>query len=184
VTKIELIQQAFRKGYEHAQKSFSLLTGQKILPGTMHIGFNYGVNILSEPKIMNNLTILQTEIFGESEGECYLILTPKEREYLCENNQQKAIYNGVGDLAFLLELDNIISAAVVTEISNVFDISVYGDVPRHMNITNWRVFVGFLQQKLNSKFFIVQMKFFFENTSDINPSIVFRLNKDLLSSSI
>lgn len=82
-------------------------------------------------EIGNKEIILFSEIIGEVSGYCFFLLDQKEAELLFRKNftaqsstAQKQIFD-----AFLLEMDNIITASVVTEFANFLKVKIYGGVP-------------------------------------------------------
>ncbi|MCR9249563.1 MAG: hypothetical protein NXI20_04035 [bacterium] len=86
--------------------------------------------------------IVKTVLKGEIIGTCYLILTEHEvniinstglpKSVMLDNSENgKAIRTG-----FITEIDNMISAAVVTELANSLNILLYGDVPSQMKLPN------------------------------------------------
>ncbi|MFL5765027.1 MAG: hypothetical protein ACJ77K_13870 [Bacteroidia bacterium] len=76
--------------------------------------------------------VLYSEIIGQLKGISYFKIDKKEAELLFRKNfpiaegttPNKALFDG-----FLLELDNIITASVVTEFANSLKVSAYGGVP-------------------------------------------------------
>ena len=79
--------------------------------------------------------VLTTEIKGDLKGICYLIFSEEEVKKILGVSLPKSILENPEKLAvmsdaILLEMDNIIVAAVVTQFSNAFNYKMHGDVPR------------------------------------------------------
>lgn len=75
------------------------------------------------------------EINGDVNGVCCFVFTKKDAMYLTRNNRIEKLaieeYNlNKQDEAFLIELDNIIVAAVTTQIANFLQININRDIPR------------------------------------------------------
>lgn len=80
------------------------------------------------------LYVLSTEMKGELKGMCYLVFNKEEKDEICKVALPPDIFNNPDKLKnmqepLLLEIDNIISASVITQISNHLNKKVYGDVP-------------------------------------------------------
>lgn len=85
--------------------------------------------------IDNDQIYLSTEINGDIKGVCYFIISKHDAAFLVG----KALPNSASDEpfvidemneGFLLELDNIISAAVTTQLANLLQMNIFGDVPK------------------------------------------------------
>lgn len=125
------ILQTLHRGFDRAAKAFSTM---------IHAPVSLAPNPMSlEPvrhdKLMFDASdrhVFITHLIGELAGRSYLILD----QAACE-----AIFGAVrsarGNIQdtlqypLLMELDNILSAAVISELSNALSVEVYGDVPAH-----------------------------------------------------
>lgn len=80
--------------------------------------------------------LLRTEVVGEFKGASFLALKTIDVYKIHERCLPKSVFesdnpkNRALKGAVLLELDNIVSAAVVTVLANSIDASLYGDVPK------------------------------------------------------
>lgn len=76
----------------------------------------------------SDLTLFKTEIIGDVFGKSYWLVDNHARKYITntDNNNQVSI-----DFSYemLREVDNIISAALISQLSNRFSLEIYGDVP-------------------------------------------------------
>jgi chemotaxis protein CheY-P-specific phosphatase CheC len=77
--------------------------------------------------------ILYSEIMGDIKGICFFLLQEKDARLLLTTNfpvlgADSERLNAIGD-EFLLELDNIITASVVTEFSNSLQVKMFGGIP-------------------------------------------------------
>ncbi|MFK7952226.1 MAG: hypothetical protein AB8B73_05225 [Ekhidna sp.] len=79
--------------------------------------------------------LIKTELMGELKGVSHLIFSEEEVTKLYEtclpgdvasDNSNEA---SIMKLGFLTEIDNMVSAAVITEFSNFLDVEIYGMVP-------------------------------------------------------
>lgn len=81
---------------------------------------------------VQDYVVLETSIMGNMSGKSYLLFDSDQAEYIHEVGLPKSI---TGDQrkeledAILLEIDNMLAAAVITEFSNLMSIAMYGGVP-------------------------------------------------------
>lgn len=124
---------AMNLGFSNAADSFS-----KLLRTTMKVVNSNSVLLapsaryafLSEEE--GDLYVLVTKIIGEVTGKSFLILNESEaREIFSSLNGYKE--NNLQE-AFLLEIDNILSASVISKLAEAFQVEIYGDVPRLMKL--------------------------------------------------
>jgi len=99
---------------------------------------------------------LSTDINGDIRGVCYFIISKHDAAFLVD----KALPNSTSDEpfvinemneGFLLELDNIISAAVTTQLANLLQMNIFGDVPK---LSKWETLTNMdhLYDKFNPLF--------------------------------
>ena len=124
------IKSMIESGYDKAADSFSSLLG---IPVTYD---NCGINVLNGsgqvPEISQSdepLTVVTTENKGELDGKSYLIMHQHECDQIYAICMKAKTPETMLLKEFLKELDNILSAAVITGISNALELEIYGDVP-------------------------------------------------------
>ena len=74
--------------------------------------------------------LVTTEIFGDVTGKSYLFLTEDEFQILTAIIPQSPDPKVDFKKEFLKEVDNILSASVITRLANELRVKMYGDVPR------------------------------------------------------
>lgn len=121
-----------QSGHYQAAASFSSMTGQKVTCNQPVL--QVWPNPVKAPDINKGagpLTVVTTDIMGDMKGKSYLILNERECDQVYDFCTGKGYekQTGVPRAEVLKELDNILSAAVITEFSNRLGITVYGDVP-------------------------------------------------------
>ncbi|MFY0687138.1 MAG: hypothetical protein JXQ90_08240 [Cyclobacteriaceae bacterium] len=86
-------------------------------------------------KSSGELHVVKTGLMGDIDGACFLILSKAEIENMYEACLPPEVLNDTsakGKIVkegFIGELDNIMSASVVTELVDFIDIELYGKVP-------------------------------------------------------
>ena len=125
--------------------------------------------------------LLTTEIRGELKGKAYLFFNEEEAEKVVSTNLPDSIKNdpvqkAAMTEAFLLEIDNIITASVITQFSNMFQRKVYGDVPS-LNILPGNEINSFLSSNhkkgMNLIYFNAQ---FITGSLEINPEFIWLMD--------
>lgn len=119
-------------GFLRAASSFSKFIGKNsrvshIQPTSIRF------NELSYPTDgKGNLYVLTTQVIGELFGKSYLIFNEEEAQnltMLVGHTSSTHTTEQQMKEALLIEIDNIISASVIAELSEALQIEVYGDVP-------------------------------------------------------
>lgn len=137
--EIEL-KEAFESGFSNATASLSKLIGQKIYFNNFH----YGTCQLESGYLTNEnyentkgpSILLTTEIFGDWSGKSYLFLSEKELNILTTGIPESKNQSISLKEEFVKEVDNIISAAVITKLSDELGIKMFGDVPNLIGKTS------------------------------------------------
>jgi chemotaxis protein CheY-P-specific phosphatase CheC len=125
----------------NAADAFSKMAGEKVLVNQFNLTIAPPeASPLLPDASQEPLHILTTEVKGTLEGKSYLIFDAADTHRIFRvfaPGKEIAADGSMDELqqALLLELDNILSAAVITQLSNFLDVSIYGDVPglRTMN---------------------------------------------------
>lgn len=120
----------FDKAWIHAVEAFSKMLNTTVT----HRTFFAGVRVLPSANLGSFLPVpeescayvITTELLGGLTGKSYLVLSHRDIGSLAGATGLK---DTVVQEAFLKELDNILSAAVITVLSNELNVKVYGDVP-------------------------------------------------------
>jgi hypothetical protein len=123
---------ALSNGFHHADEMFSRLLERKVL----HNGYYFDLQALSglnkgkSNLMMNkkNSLLITTNIFGMANGKSYLLLSELEMNNIV-NIKGLEDASSEMKISFVKELANILSASVITVISNEFNIKVFGDIP-------------------------------------------------------
>lgn len=113
-------------GLSKAADSLSKIVNEKMLLKTTKMGISISERL--ERSKVQDYIVLTTHVKGEHEGTCLLIFSQDEvfsiKEKCLHNNDDKKMLE-----AFLLEIDNIISASVITQLADILDLKIHGSVP-------------------------------------------------------
>lgn len=123
-------------GLSKAADSLSFFTKEKVLIRGGSIIFSSVDDGNLFEKEGDNFVALSTQLRGEMEGYCYLIFNETEVDKLAKISLPESVIGNPEQYpemrkAILLEADNIITAAVVTQFSNLLGKNMHGYVPFH-----------------------------------------------------
>ena len=109
-----------------------------------------------------------TKVIGELKGVCCLIFSEEEADQLRNTALPPEVLNSPEMMAemsdgIMLEVDNIISASVITQFSNMLKVKIYGGVPelRKVNSTELE---SYLQEEINNEMYLVSFKTKFKSS--------------------
>lgn len=164
-------------GFMRAAQSFSGLLGRAVRitnSASVLIRHDNDFACFSEEK--GDLVVLTTQIIGTISGKSFLILSDEESKEIF-----KSLKSGNEYLqeAFLMEIDNIISASVISELSNALRIEVYGDVPNLARIHS-RDLQDFMNDEIKkddpSSMILSNATFHFEKGDRVHPQFIWKLS--------
>jgi len=136
--ELDLATEAINIGLAKAADSLSFFTREKVVIRSKDLIISEIKEEKLYTKSSDPLTVLSTQIKGGMKGYCYLIFTQKEIEHLFQLSLPKSVLDNKEQMvemgkAILMEVDNIITAAVVTQFSNLFKTDMHGYVPEHFS---------------------------------------------------
>lgn len=132
------------------------------------------------------LHVLRTALIGELQGVCHLIFTQDEIEKINQVCLPPGLQNGSEEQkkvlrdGFLTELDNIVSAAVVTQFSNYLDVDLFGHVPS-VDVMPQNEMKSYLEKEAAEFGNVVYFKANFEGKElDISPDFTWMFQDQFL----
>lgn len=122
--------------------------------------------------------VIKTELMGELKGTSHLIFSEKEVSKLYESCLPASIVKDdskestIMKLGFLTEIDNMVSAAVITEFSNFLGVEIYGNVPS-LKVIKASEIDGYLEEESSELEQIIHFKAVFHGKElDICPDFI------------
>lgn len=173
-------------GLSKAADSLSFFSQQKVIIRNSELILKN----TSEAKKLSNkegdkIYVLTTDIVGELVGVCYLIFNEQEVNKLLkislpasilEDEEQKMVMSD----AILKEADNIISASVITQFSNLLNFKIHGGIP-HMDImAEDEVLPFMLSRASESEYFLQISAQFHTEEVDFSPEFVWFLDNKFI----
>lgn len=130
----ETAESIINEAFNNSAKALQRFIGKKVETQTEI----WNVNNLKNPTVSaNDNFVLISDIKGDLKGKCYLVFTHEEANKLFKNClSNKYVDNETMQNAILLELDNILTAAVVTVFSDKLKINIYAYVPHLIKMSN------------------------------------------------
>lgn len=126
----------------------------------------------------SELYILITQIIGDISGKSILIFNSEETQEIFKTISTSVNSDFLKE-AFLLEIDNIISASVIAELSTSLDLEIYGDVPHLVKIHS-KDLQEFMNKEMardeHSSMIFCNTTFQFDKKDKINPQFIWKLS--------
>jgi chemotaxis protein CheY-P-specific phosphatase CheC len=175
----DFIIDVMNRGFARAAHSFAKLMGKSVKITSTKAG------LIEHPyrffyTDVKNVTfyVLLTQIIGELSGKSYLILNASECNALYDilkiNEAPVELKEGL-----LLEIDNVISASVISELSNALGLEIYGDVPLLKRI-NSEDMQGYIEDEAGicnaSSVLFATTNLCFDDEVDVNPKFIWKLS--------
>ncbi|HET8858717.1 hypothetical protein [Marivirga sp.] len=179
-------QDIFLKGYEKASQSFSSLSGEQVSIKNFELFFGEAPDLLQKIIKTNNPSILITDIIGEAKGRSYLVFSEKDAQVVPDMliRKMKSLQSNPDFVEIILkEVDNMVSAAVITELSNQLDLKIYGDVPKIVfpDEANREWLQDEIEHNEDMFAILSSANFAFEDNMKISPYFIWILDKQFYS---
>jgi chemotaxis protein CheY-P-specific phosphatase CheC len=116
----------------------------------------------------SNIQLLITKVIGELKGVCCLIFSEEEANQLRSAALPPEILESPEMMAemsdgILLEVDNIISASVITQFSNILKVKIHGGVPTLKKV-NSEELEKFFQEEISNELYLISFKTSFKSS--------------------
>lgn len=175
-------QEIFLKGYEKASQSFSSLSGEQVSIKNFELFFGEAPDLLQKIIKTKNPSVLITDIIGEAKGRSYLVFSEKDAQVVPDMliQKMKSLQSNPDFAEIILkEVDNMVSAAVITELSNQLDLKIYGDVPKIIlpDEANREWLQDEIEHNENMFAILSSANFSFEDNLKISPYFIWILDK-------
>ena len=175
-------------GMKKASEAMTFFTREKVLIKDMKIEIKdfslinkFSTKITDEPTV-----ILTTQLIGELSGYSYLLFSKSDVTKFSELCIPKQYQNNSEDSkkmldSLLLEIDNILSASVITQFSNLLKVKIYGGVP-DLKILKTSELSSYISDKLENPSYMLCIDCdFSNNNTTLNPQFIWLLDAEFLS---
>ena len=147
---------------------------------------NQRLSINNDPGA-HNMSMIKTELRGELEGSCYLIFTEDDVNKIARACLPLAVLDDDSPeskmmmMGFLTEIDNMVSAAVITEIANSLSVELFGSVPSLHVMAPDKV-NEYLANETSSYCSVIHFKAIFHGAElDISPDFIWIINEKFVN---
>lgn len=168
------------KGFERAADSFARLLGKEVqVTSTKSFLIRHQDEFSFMSEEVGNLYVLITEVVGDLYGKSYLVFNEAESDDMYRLMSKNAPHNETMKDAILKEIDNIISASVVSELSNALKVNIYGDVPVliRMEAAALQDFISEDTDAVHpSSIILTNTTFVFDHHQEIHPQFIWKLS--------
>lgn len=139
--KADILKELFNISLSKAADSLSFFIQNKIFISDLKMSTETDENRKVElcEQIEEAEVVLETLLKGDYTGKSYLLFSEQDVKNffsVAHPLNPNAQLEDEFSKEFLLEVDNIITASVVTELSNILNITLYGDVPKLIENTD------------------------------------------------
>jgi chemotaxis protein CheY-P-specific phosphatase CheC len=182
VSRENFVIQMMNMGFSKAVDSFSRMVGKKVTLAHSNVTL-----VKSQTEYLNtyqksaNLLVLTTQMIGELTGKSYFILSDAETAEIAKFVYRMPAGNLTPEVcqAVLLEIDNIISASVIGQVSNSISKEVYGDVPALQQVKGDAI-QTFIKNDFSilkpENFVVLTVTFNVEAPIKIHPQFIWKLS--------
>ncbi len=164
------IQNIFERGHQKVLKSLMQFTNKSFELNIIKAKVLQKPELLSELENVpfhENLILLKTEIIGDIYGKSYWLIDDSALQYITNTDNNKQV-NYDFSYEMLREVDNIISATLISQLSEHYTLKIYGDVPELMlpKLKPLREIVESDFQKTNLPLYLYLVEFKIKEVSD------------------
>ena len=134
-----------------------------------------------------SILLLTTKVIGDLKGVCCLIFSEEEADHLRQAALPPEILESPEMMAemsdgIMLEVDNIISASVITQFSNLLKVKIHGGVT-DLKRVNYKEMESIIQEDINNELYLISFKTSFESAKvAFNPEFVWLFDNAFIES--
>jgi len=180
-----MLRDAFEAGYLNAALSLSRLTGGGISFNNFRFNnyslFDTDFDVHVQKNRRGTDLMLTTEVFGELSGKSYLLLSVDELEWLTTKIPSHANQSENMTEEFIKEVNNILSASVITWLSNQLECKVYGNIPQIGGKVTRRlediIYDDF--RYISGEVYVNSVSFSIENHPEVHPTFIWVIDTQL-----
>jgi chemotaxis protein CheY-P-specific phosphatase CheC len=179
------ISQVMNKGFGRAATSFSQMINRPVSFAHSSTVIVQSVREFSyTPEDEGKVMVLTTGMIGEIRGKSFLIISEQEQKEICQAVSPSQPLSVQYQQALLLEIDNIVSASVISQIANDFSVQIYGDVPmmKFMESADIRKYLcEYLESENSGSIILCNTTFLIGNQKHIHPQFIWKIGPEVFN---
>ncbi|MGK7390909.1 MAG: chemotaxis protein CheC [Candidatus Cyclobacteriaceae bacterium M2_1C_046] len=126
----DILTEIFNISLAKAADSFAKISNEEILINVPHITFMKEETALSSLiQDQNIFAIVQSEIKGDIYGQTLLLFSQRQIIELVNVALKTDVKDSVLQNSLILEISNILTGTLVTQLANILKLNIYGSVP-------------------------------------------------------
>lgn len=176
------------QGLSKAAESLSFFMKEEIRFKELSFSINkLNSNIDFTSKAGENIHLLITNVIGDLKGVCCLIFSEEEADKLRQTALPREIIENPALMAemsdaIMLEVDNIISASVITQFSNILNHKIHGGVPELKKL-NFEEVNDYATTNFMQDLYIINFNTQFESSQlNFSPEFIWLFDNTFLES--
>ena len=140
---------------------------------------------IMEKEQHQQLYVLTTNIKGKLDGKSFLLIDQQDAKKIFKvfsPSHEQVSPEGLSEFqqGILLELDNILTAAMVTQLSNILDLFTYGDVPK-LDFFSQSQIKEYFKESIENFDFVLNIDARFQSfDTNMSPSFIWFFKSELL----
>lgn len=183
----EVLQRFLETSYAQAAQSFSQIVKRNVVVGALRFRvFNSEAgNTPWQPPVFyygNTMSIVLTDIMGQAQGRSYLILSDQENKIIQTAGLPTDSSEEMRE-AFVKELDNMLSAAMISEFSTALRTLIFGGVP-HLHTFPQGDAEAFLEEQFSDYpagyHLVSSVRFMVGDDTGVQPQFLWKLGPSFL----
>ncbi|MEM9895709.1 MAG: hypothetical protein AAF789_05020 [Bacteroidota bacterium] len=135
---------------------------------------------------LQQVHLIRTDLMGELKGTSHLIFSEEEVEKMYKACLPDKVVNddskeaSIMKLGFLTEIDNMVSAAVITQFSNFLGVEIYGMVPT-LKVMKANELNNYIESESSDLESMIHFKAIFNGKElDISPDFIWIFNNEFI----
>ena len=169
-------------GLAHAAQAFSRMVNREVAVGTVRCATSHTERTNTIYDSSGITTLLLTDIIGEAAGRSYLLFSEPEcvaLQNICLSTTLEVEQRTVMGEALLKEIDNVVSAAMITRLSEALGLRIFGGVPQRLRLSE-----TLMNQKLHEEWtpspgeasLLVSACFLFKHDRQLRPRFLWQFS--------
>lgn len=173
-----LFEELMKNAMTKAARSFSMMLKKEVVAERIEVSSGEAYNGYAKDR---KVVLLVTSLIGNLTGKSFFILSEGDVKNIMHSvNQASGMMGDHLMEEVLKELDNILSASVISELANELDAEIYGDVPE-LHLIDSKSVEGYIcSGQLSGTHLYVRYRFLLPDKRDFAPQFIWKVSDRIL----